>query len=90
MGASLGPYLVPIVADWSDWAVLMVTIHFSLVLGLFVAHKGPALAQTAPFEGPGAPRRAHSSRIKSQKPQVAESFDRSYDRFANILNFGPI
>ena len=28
MGPNLGPVLVPIVADWSDWVGIMVTTHF--------------------------------------------------------------
>ena len=30
----MGPDLVPIAADWSDWVGVMVTTHFGLVLGL--------------------------------------------------------
>ena len=37
----MGPDLVPIAAGWSDWVGVMVTTHFGLVLGLFLATRGP-------------------------------------------------
>ena len=39
------PDLVPIAADWSDWVGVMVTTHFGLVLGLFLAPRGPKRAR---------------------------------------------
>ena len=32
----MGPYLVPVAADWSYWVGVMVTTYFCLVLGLFL------------------------------------------------------
>ena len=42
------PDLVPIAADWPDWVGVMVTTHFGLVLGLFLAPRGPKRARFGP------------------------------------------
>ena len=44
----MGPDLVPIAADWSDWVGVMVTTHFGLVLGLFLAPRGLKRARFGP------------------------------------------
>ena len=50
--ASLGmPDLVPTVAGWSNWVGLMVATHFDLIMGLFIAAKGPK----RPLFGPKCP-----------------------------------
>ena len=61
-----GPDLVPTAANWSDWVGVMVTSHFGLVLGLFLAQgapKGPVLALNASFGGPGWTRRVPGARF---------------------------
>ena len=50
-----GPDLVPIAANWYDWARIMVTRHFDLVSGLFWAPRAPKrtpLASKGPKMGP--------------------------------------
>ena len=56
----MGPDLVPIAADWSDWVGLMVTTDCGLVSSLFLAAIlifGPILghikAKTGAFGAPG-------------------------------------
>ena len=44
----MGPVLVPIAANWSDWVGVMVTTHFGLVLGLFWVPRGPKRARFGP------------------------------------------
>ena len=44
----MGPDLVPIAADWSNWVGVNVTTHFGLVLGLFLAPRGPKRARFGP------------------------------------------
>ena len=41
IGGPGGPDLVPAAINWSAWVRLMVTTHLGLILGLFVAAKGP-------------------------------------------------
>ena len=41
-------HLGPIAANWSDWVGIMVTTQFSLLLGLFVAPRGPKRAHFGP------------------------------------------
>ena len=68
-----GPDLVPTAADWSDWVGSMVTKHFGLVSGLFLAPrepKGPVLALSAPFGGPRGPRRAPGDQIWATLPPI--------------------
>ena len=59
------PDLVPIAIDWSNWVGVMVTTHFGLVLGLFLAPRGPKRSRFGPkclfwgswmdLEGPRGP-----------------------------------
>ena len=44
----MGPELVPIAAKWFDWVGVIVTTHFDLVLGLFLAPRGPKRARFGP------------------------------------------
>ena len=53
-GPDLGPDLVPIAADWSNWVGVMVATHFGLVSGLFWAPRDPKRAhfgRKCPFWG---------------------------------------
>ena len=55
-----GPDFVPSAADWSDWVRTMVTTHFGLVLGVFLAPRCPKRARFGPkcsFWGTWGPRR---------------------------------
>ena len=44
LGGPWGPDLVPTAPNWSDWVGVMVTTHFGLVLGLFLAPGNPKRA----------------------------------------------
>ena len=44
----MGPDLVPIAANWSNWVGVMVTTHLGLVSGLFLAPRGPKRARFGP------------------------------------------
>ena len=60
-----GPDLVPIAANWSDWAGIMVTRHFDLVSGLFWAPRGPKRVRFGPKRARFGPKRAQiGSKLK--------------------------
>ena len=67
------PDLVPITADWSDWVEIMVTTHFGLVLGLFLAPRGPKRARFGPkclFWGSWMDSEGPGGQIWSQLPLI--------------------
>ena len=96
----MGPDLVPIAADWSEWVGVMVTTHFGLVLGLFLAPRGPKRARYGPkclfwgswrsSEGPEGPYLA-STPLDCLGLMVTTDFGLVSSLFlAAILIFGPV
>ena len=69
----MGPDLVPITADWSDGVGVMVTTHFGLVLGLFLAPRDPKRARFGPqchFWGSWMDSEGPGGQIWSQLPLI--------------------